>query len=247
MRIVLLMVAAVCWLCPAASAESIGVLVLAHGGSEEWNRTVHQTVEAAKLDAPTAVVFGMGMHPGEVATLREAASHLQDHGIERLIVVPLLISSHSEVYRQFEYLFGLREQAAWPEAGTPVALRVPVVMAPALDDDAVLAEILLDRAKALSKQPEQETVILVAHGPNEDRDNQRWLENMQQASEAIKQQLGFRDVVTRTMRDDAEAPVLAQATAELRKTVQAADEQGDALVVPVLMARGGIEYEVENS
>jgi sirohydrochlorin ferrochelatase len=228
----------------ADCADRVGVLVLAHGGTNRWDGMVRKAVREADLDLPTEVTLGMGMDAAEARLLQHAVNRLQRRGVSRIVVVPLLVSSHSEVFRQYEYLFGLRAEAEWPEAGKPLALQVPVVMGQALDDSAVVADILLERARALSRQPQEETVIIVAHGPNTDADNERWLSAMRRVTETIQQKGRFRAAVGLTMRDDAPKPIREQATARLREAVQAASRQGRALVVPLLLAQGGVERKI---
>ena len=185
----------------------IGVLVLAHGGSQEWDDTVRQAVRDAQLPVPTMAAFGMGMHPQELVQLQQAVDLLEQQGVQRLVVVPLLVSSHSEVFRQYEYLFGIRQQAEWPEAGPPIRRHASIIMGTPLDDHPVVADVLADRAVSLSETPAHETVVLVAHGPNGDRDNARWLEAMEHVAKLLKERSGFLRVVTVTMRDDATGSV----------------------------------------
>ena len=228
---------------PEGPASRVGILVVAHGGTNRWDAAVRKAVKQAKLKMPVEVALGMGMHPHEAKGFQVAADRLERKGVERIVVVPLLVSSHSDVYRQFEYVFGARTEAAWPEV-KPLRLEVPVVMGGALDADPVLVDILLERAKALSRQPEKETVILLAHGPNDDADNERWLADMRQLEGAIKTGGGFHEVKSLTLRDDAPKAVQERATQQLRQAVQRAGEQGRALVVPLLIAPGGIERKI---
>lgn len=205
---------------------------------------VRQAVTAAKLQAPTEVAFGMGMTRQEARGFQEAVNRLEQQGVSQILVVPLLVSSHSTVFRQFEYLFGQRPQPEWSQAGPPVHVHVPVVMGRGLDDSPLVADILLERARALSRSPSTETVVLVAHGPVDDEDQERWLATMKRVAARIQQAARFRDVISLTMRDDAPEPVKGRAAQELRALVQAASRQGRVLVIPVLMARGGVEHKI---
>ena len=85
-----------------ASAHSVdsstGILVLAHGGSSQWDRTVRQAVHQARLRQPTELVFGMGMHSHEVAKMQQALERLRRRGIQRLVVIPLPVSSFSKFF-----------------------------------------------------------------------------------------------------------------------------------------------------
>jgi sirohydrochlorin ferrochelatase len=229
-----------------AHATRVGVLVLAHGGhgSNRWDGIVRKAVRKIRLGQPMEVAFGMGMHATEVRRFQESVDRLERKGVERLVVVPLLVSSHSEVYRQYQYLFGLRDTAEWPEAGKPLRLEVPVAMGQALDDHHLVAEVLLERARELSRQPSEEQVILLAHGPTSDEDEQIWLQHLDQLAEFVHQQGGFAQVDTFTFRDDAPKTVRDEAVRELRSAVQEGSRHGRVLVVPVLIAQGGVEHKI---
>jgi len=228
----------------AEGTPAVGVLVVAHGGTNQWDSAVRKTVRDAGLAPPVEVVFGMGMHPEEVRAFQDAVNRLQRRQVGRIVVVPLLVSSHSEVFRQYEYLFGLRDEPEWPEAGKPLHLEVPVVMGQALDDDPALAEVLTERAGQLSRKPEDETVFLIAHGPVEDEDDQRWLERLSQLGAQIQAKAGFHGVRAFTMRDDAHEPVKERAEQNLRAALRNESRQRRVLVVPVLIAKGGVERKI---
>ena len=242
----LLLLCTVYGLLPTAylCAADVGVLVLAHGGSAQWNQTVNATVAQAQLDAPTEVAFGMGMHEPEVAAIQGAVDALAARGVSRIVAIPLLISSSSEVLRQYQYLLGLREHGPWEEHAKPVTIRVPLVMAQPLDDDPIVADILLERALELSTHPDEETVVVVAHGPNEDADNAQWLAVMGRLSQQVQAKGHFRAVIPATLRDDAPTPVREAATRSLRRLVAQQNHQGRTLIVPLLLASGGIEAKI---
>lgn len=221
----------------------VGVLVVAHGGNNRWNGLVRKAVTQARLELPVQVVFGMGMHAEEGRAFQDAVNRLQRKGVRRLAVVPLLVSSHSEVFRQYEYLFRLREEGEWEDL-KPLQLNVPVVMGKALDDDAVVADILLERARALSRTPSEETVILVAHGPVADEDAARWLEVMGRVGEHVKRRGEFAAVLSALLRDDAPAAIKEEANRQLREAVRSASQRNRVLVVPLLIASGGIEHKI---
>ncbi len=225
-------------------SKEIGVLVLAHGGSDRWNRVVQETVAQAQIKDPTEIAFGMAMHPHEVAAIQRAVRKLEGRGIKRLVVVPLLISSASEVMRQYQYVLGLRDHGPWEKQVERVSVHVPLVMTPPLDDDPVVSEVLLERAKALSRTSKEEAVVLIAHGPNEDPDNAQWLEVMGRVAARLKAMGHFREVVPVTLRDDASKPVQEAATKQIRELIRQQNEQGRTLVIPLLLANGGIEAKI---
>src|SRR5690348_10766944 len=83
------------------------ILVMAHGGSDQWNAAVRQTVEQAHLAYPVKLFFGMGCTQIEAKDLDHQVQDLEKQGVRSIVVIPLIISSYSEVYRQGRYLLGL--------------------------------------------------------------------------------------------------------------------------------------------
>lgn len=247
----------------APPASTRGVLLLAHGGNKEWNANVRDIAAEVNKTEPTEVAFGMA----DRATLQEGIDKLTGRGVTQIVAVPLFVSSHSSVIEATKYLLGLRPEAP-PElmhfamdhgggdspslgvdkgaAGTlkttPVRCAVPLRMAAALDRHPILAEILTARAEAISREPAHEVLVLVAHGPNENAENELWLADLRAVAKLIEAKRPFAMVEVTTVRDDADAPIREQATRQFRSIVSAANERGyRVLVAPVLLSYGGIE------
>jgi sirohydrochlorin cobaltochelatase len=247
-----------------------GILLLAHGGSAEWNARV--TGLAAQVDRtrPTEVAFGMATR----ATMQAAIDRLAARGVTEIVAVPLFVSSWSSVITSTEYLLGLRAEApaalaayakmnhAQPapaatsgsasagheghataaDGTTPVKSPVPIRMTPALNDHPIVAEILASRARSISRNPAEEALLIVAHGPNEDEDNRRWLADMASLATRIGSTARFASIDYVTLRDDAPKVVRDQATAEIRQLVERrTEERRRVLIVPLLVSFGGIE------
>ncbi len=251
--------------------EKIGVLILAHGGKANWNEEVMKVRAEVDRVHPAEVAFGMASRK----TIQAAVDKLAERGAERIVAVPLFISSHSSVITSTEYLLGQRAEAPKDLAifakmdhgngghnshgahsahsahstydGTkPIDAKLPVVMTRALDDHPKVAEILTARAKALGSQPESEVVIVVAHGPVSEESNRKWLSDMSSIVERMKGETSFKRIEYLTVRDDAPEPIRSQATAELRAIVEKAKaENAEVLIVPLLLSYGGIEEGVK--
>lgn len=117
-------------------------------------------------------------------------------------------------------------------------------MTGALDDSILVAEILLERAKELSINPVKETVILVGHGPNDERENELLLGDMKKLARYIHERGGFREVKAATWRSDAPKEIRNKAIHELRTMVEVSGKDGGVIVVPHLLAPGGVEGEI---
>ena len=246
-------------------ADAQGILLLAHGGRAEWNQEVLALASRVDASVPIEVAFGMASK----RTIRDALDRLAEREVTSVMAVPLFISSHSSVMRATEYLLGTRDEAPpqmeafgnmaarmaarraseeevaddpgfdWT---TPVETTIPITVGRALDAHALVAEILLSRALDVSEAPEDEVVVVVAHGPSSEEDNELWLGNMGILVEAMRARTGFSRIDYLTVRDDASEPVRDQATEELRAVVEGAVDEGKSvLIVPLLLSYGGIE------
>ena len=247
----------------AGVAEAQGILLLAHGGRYEWNREVRALAERVEPQQPVEIAFGMA----NKRAIQDAVDRLADRGVAGIVAVPLFVSSHSSVLRATEYLLGIRDDAppqmelfarmsarrdAERSGGdpgfdwtTPIDTTVPISVTPALDDHVLVAEILVSRAMDVSRTPEEEVVVLVAHGPASEEDNALWLDNMRMLADRMRGQTRFSRIEQLTVRDDAPDAVQARATAELRTVVEDAVQEGKSvLIVPLLLSYGGIEVGI---
>jgi hypothetical protein len=60
-------------------------------------------------------------------------------------------------------------------------------------------------------------VVLIAHGPNDEEENRLWLRDMKLQARFLRERGGFRGVDVLTHRNDAPAPVKAEARAAFRQ------------------------------
>ncbi len=243
-----------------AAAQAQGILLLAHGGREDWNREVLELAAEVDEERPVEVAFGMA----NKRAIQDAVNRLAEREVTGIVAVPLFISSHSSVIRATEYLLGKREDAPpqmeafarmsarraeadgrtdpdfdWT---TPIETSLSVELTGALDAHTTVAEILISRALEVSEAPADEVVVVVAHGPSSEEDNDLWLKNMSVLVERMRGAASFARVDHLTVRDDAPDDVQAKATQELRDVVERGAQEGKSvLIVPLLLSYGGIE------
>lgn len=245
-----------------------GILLLAHGGSAEWNARVTELAGQINRTRPTEVAFGMATR----ATIQTGIDRLVARGATEIVAVPLFVSSWSSVVTSTEYLLGLRAEApaalaifakmnhgqpaagaaadhdahaghaAPPDGTSPVTSTVPIRLTAALNAHPLVADILASRARSISRNASEEAVVIVAHGPTEDEDNRRWLADMQALAGRVTSAERFASIDYLTLRDDAPKPVRDAATADLRGIVSRRLAEGRRiLIVPLLVSFGGIE------
>ncbi|MBX3262775.1 MAG: hypothetical protein KF782_24055 [Labilithrix sp.] len=266
---------------PEPSASAFGVLVMAHGGTPEWNEAVLVAVKPLKARYAIEVAFGMA----DAATLQEGVRKLEAQNVRKIGVVRLFVSGESW-FEQTEQIFGLRpgapERAGSDHAGHAGAghahaahaghagaehaahagaghaghgehsmefFRVATGASFALTTEGLadaqeIGAVLADRASALSKTPAREDVLILAHGPGDDAENERWLTKLDALAGAVRARAPFRRVQVETLREDWPEKRVA-AEKRIRAFVErASQEDGKAIVIPFRVQGFGPYAEV---
>jgi len=229
----------------SAPRERTGLLVVAHGAEPAWNARVQETVAQVRwARGPVALAFLMGQDMS--ADWDAAVDTLVAGGVQRIVVVPLLVSSHSGHYRQIAYCAGALDTLQGTDAPAPCHRRspVPMRMTPALDAAPHLGAALAGAWSALGPADRARPVVLVAHGPNPDSEAQLWLANLGKTTAPAFRAAGqTAELRVGLLRDDAPPPVRAAAVAALRDTIQrlAAAARDSVVVLPVLISSGAID------
>jgi sirohydrochlorin ferrochelatase len=262
---------------PAAATEppapapggTRGILVMAHGGSPEWNAQVEGAIEPLRARWAVEVSYGMAV----ASSIEAAVAKLEARGVNEIAVVRLFVSGESW-REETRYILGLRpdlppEQIAAHaamghgkphgkpgqkagahgaghgahgaghgahgaghgaghgahgaghgahgahgaghgghgghkmEAPRPIARRARVAMShDGLGDSALIDQVLVDRVRALSRDPASETVLVIAHGPGDDAEDGRWIAWMKQRLAGLSTVGAFRAVEVATLRED---------------------------------------------
>jgi hypothetical protein len=233
---------------PARAEGTFGVLLMAHGGTPEWNEAVLETVKPLRAKYEIEVAFGMA----DAASLQEGARKLEARNVRKIGVVRLFVSGESWSERT-EQIFGLRPGAP---ARPPPAMPAPphaahgehgghsmefyrvatgasyAISTEGLADAPAMGNILADRAAALSKAPAREDILVLAHGPGDDGENARWLAKLDASAGAVRKRSPFRRVQVETLREDW-PDKRVDAEKRIRAFVErAAAEGGKAIVIP---------------
>ncbi len=224
--------------------NDFGVLVMAHGGSPEWNQGVLSAIEPLQEQTPIEVAFGMA----DAVRLQQAVHRLEARGVRRIAVVRLFVSGESW-YERTKKILGLHPGApARPDSAGHAhnaghgghsmefwKIQTEATFAlstQGLAEAEAMASVLLDRARTLSRDPEREDVLILAHGPGDDAENERWIAHIDARAEAIRDSLPFRRVRVMTLREDWPEK-REQAELQIREFVeQASKNGGTAIVIP---------------
>ena len=232
----------------SAAAQKVGTIVIAHGGDSIWNAHVREVAQQVKTGGPVEVSFLMGAG-AKTARFQDAVARLDRQGVSQIVVVPMLVSSHSGHYEQVRWLGGEDVQLSETMhhhlhmAGIDRAsTKTPIRVTKAMDASGEVAQVLADRALALTKTPKEQALLIVGHGPNSAEDYAGWMENLRPVADSVKRITGFRDVRVDLVRDDAPAPVRAEAVRRVRELIelQHMATGKEVIVVPVLVSKGSV-------
>jgi len=253
----------------ADRANDFGVLVMAHGGGEQWTREVSAALAPLAQEQPLEIAFGMA----DAASLQEGVRRLEAQGVKRIGVVRLFVSGESW-YERTAQIVGLMpgaparpapqaEHAGHAGHGEHGGHRMEFWR---LDSDAAFAlsreglmdapemgAVLAARARALSRTPASEDVLILAHGPGDDGENARWLARLDARADAVRRALSFRRVQVETLREDR-PDKRAAAEARIRAFVERAGREGGRAIVIPFRVQGfgpyaqvltGLDYEAD--
>jgi len=198
-------------------SNNFGVLVMAHGGTADWNKGVENSLNNLRSQYPVEIAFGMA----DAGSIESGVRNLEAQGIEHVAVVRLFISGESWLHRTAQIL-GI-------ESGAPVKPFTNHTSHAAMDHTAMrmgfwkidsdlrfhlsgeglsqaqeMDQVLLSRVRALSSDPSSEVVVIIAHGPADDEENTRWISEISERTKLIKQEMNVRDVQVFSLREDWE-------------------------------------------
>ena len=214
------------------SPDEVGVIAVPHGSEYNWNETMREGLAPLTDDYRIAEAFSMV----DPAVVERAVRDLEDEGYKAAVMVRIF-SMESNFQEKAHYILGLQDTFGTSIMGVsfPKRIRTHLQMTTlgGLEASPYFAKGLLDRAQAISTNPSDETVILLAHGTGSDAKNARWMDNLRTIADTMRAHGGdaFRDIKVHTWREDW--PEKRKETIpEIQQMVREASEDGTALVVP---------------
>ena len=238
----------------ATSESRFGVLLMAHGGSADWNEAV--TSVASDIDGvmPIEIAFGMA----DAGSIERAAERLEDRGVTHAGVVRLFVSGASWLERT-QMILGLKEGAPskeeWAaEKAARTGMSMPMgfwnIQSPlrfllskeGLANSKEMDIVVRDRIASLSKNPHKETVIVIAHGTGNDEENSEWIRLISERTKLAKAELGMDQIRVFSLREDWMGK-RAEAEFEIRHFLQEAQESDHEVIVIPFRVQGFGPYQ----
>ena len=230
------------YLSDADVTGDVGVLALGHGFESTGNQEFQDAYATVAAQQPAAVGLGMAMMTSD--HIQTAVDELTAAGAETIVVIPNTTVKHGGLTRQWGYIFGFHDEAAWmsvPKVQTDAA----IIMAPTPTSHRILSAILLDYANAYSKEPTSEVVAIVSHGPSEEEDNRKELAILEEHASRIRANSAFADVRGFTLQDDAPSAVRLSNVGSLRKWVEDANaDDKRVIVLTTLLVEGSVQGKI---
>ncbi|MBS0178299.1 MAG: hypothetical protein JSR20_06010 [Nitrospira sp.] len=178
---------------------------------------------------------------GDPAIIQRAVDRLEAKNIRRIVFVRLYALAR-HLKDRTDYVLGLSN--APPSSGhgghdggriAPQQIRSAAVFASfgGYEEAPEVARILHERIVQLSREPNQETVLLIAHGERTDEGNAVWLSVMQSHIERLRQDphcAQLKAIQAATVREDWPEQ-RDKAVKEIRTMIEEASKNGRALLV----------------
>jgi len=230
--------------------NKVGVLVMAHGGGDEWNQEVAQAVNPMSEDVPVAVAYGMA----NPMTLQASLDSLDSEGVTHVAVVRMFLSGQSFL-DQTKFFLGLSDEppemfvmmgpmALNPEMRKQLAHdQIVATHTEGMIDSDEAAVIMSERASELSSMPANEAVLIIAHGMGDEGENNELLAAMDRVVKRVELS-GYADVQAVTLREDWEKERII-AERNIRAYVSEQSEEGHSVIVlPMRLSGFGPYAEV---
>ena len=225
---------------PMADQSDFGLLLMAHGGTEEWNEAVLQATSEVSTKYPVEVAFGMA----DAGSLERSVRRLEKLGVKDVGVVRMFVSGESW-YERTQQILGTIEGAPQKDTNeNPTSTFMPMgfwkietdinfhISEDGLADATEMDEVIVSRIRGLSQDPAREVAIIIAHGTGSDEEDGRWVEKITQRTDKAKSTLGLHDVKVFTLREDWFAK-RGEAERSIRSYLEEASRVGlKPLVIP---------------
>jgi len=213
-----------------ASTKQIGVLIMPHGSTQPYNDGLEKVI--APLRKRYRIELAPGM--GDPLILGQAVQKLEQEGITRIIFVRMYaLQDHMKA--KTDYILGLTKEPPMDYHGEiPPRIRSSAVFETfgGYEEDPLIADILQQRILEISEQPENETVILLAHGKMGDEGDQRWLDVINNNIRRIQKDLSqpFKAIMSMTLREDW-PDKRQQALIQIKEEIERGNRNGGRVLI----------------
>jgi len=223
--------------------EKAGILLLEHGGDQEFNEGAEELRDAVKsaTGVPVELGYVCCVTWGNSGSMQYAINKLAKQGVTKVVAIPAFVHSKDNGLLSRAYnILGIGPVGTPPfnkeMTGAPLKFAsVPQDMTFAVTDgwrgDELIAGILLGRVKDISKNPKEETLFILDHGATYDWEMPEYDKTLNELIEAVKSKSPYKRVAYGYWRDDADKEIKAVQKEKIRNTIAEASKDSKVLVV----------------
>ena len=215
---------------PVSSDETIGVVIMPHGATKPYNDAVEKTIEPLKSKFKVEMAYGMG----DAVTIQNAISKLENQGIKKIVFVRMYPTS-SQLKEKTDYILGLSNKIPEQWDGLiPLQIRNSAIINTfgGYEEDNLIAGIFLERIKEFSKKPEEETIILLAHGGSNDQAEIIRKKRMKKHIDWVQKQFShpFKKITGLALREDWPEK-RENALSKIKKIIHEGNKEGKVIII----------------
>ncbi len=201
------------------------VLVIAHGSPDpEWIERVEEVVRSCRSQMLMRVAY-LGGVDGRGIT--DEVERLEREGVETIVAVPLFVTSGSTHISEIRGMLGLEPEAVFSKADRPVSTRSRILWCPPLEDHPLVEQIVSERLRTLSVDPQRESLLLIGHGSDLPGYRERWERLLHRLMIRLQNRFSFSAAGHATLRPDTVAARAWQLA-----------ENGGLIVLPLFVSQG---------
>lgn len=236
--------------------QPYGIILLAYDVDMAWRKELGSLEKSLKGHAVESVYSA-----SDQVSVQRAVDKLVSERVSKIVAVPIETVSDAPWLDEARFLFGVRETPASNRPDSPtgdladkplkslhaptksslnlqgatkrLVSPVPLILAPALDKSPLLVDILSDRAKATSKAPAREGLVLIGIAPRSDAALKAWLTSAQDVASKVGSKAGFREAIALGVREGVRSDQQDKDRQALRAAMRALVRKGPIVVVPL--------------
>ncbi|MCJ8014097.1 cobalamin biosynthesis protein CbiX [Paenibacillus sp. KQZ6P-2] len=180
-----------------------GVLVISHGSREQaWVDLVDNAIHQLPLrgDLPVAASF---LEIVEGRLIQDGIDLLESQGVTDILVIPLFVSSGSTHVNEIAYALGVIDAPSFESDLAPFRVQASITYGLPIEHGSYVAEMIWDKAKAVSRNPGQEVLVLIGHGSSHESFRRRWEQGLSRLTGQVREISGLGAADYALLRPDS--------------------------------------------
>ncbi len=230
------------WPVSAEGSTKNGVLIMAHGYGPGGDLDLFNSVQDLSKKYQTTLSIGMSMMTSSHVVC--SVNEMILNNVEKIFVVPVSSSPHNTLVRQWNYIFKLEDNYAYSDVER--INNEKIIMLDPISDHLYAKKIILDYTNEISSDPTNEALIIIAHGPIDEGDNEIELKLMNNIGQYIKKYTSIHSIKAFTLQDDAPKEIRNRNIEDIKTFMKMSEDDGKrVLMVSNLMSGQGIQRKLK--